>query len=78
MPKLAFTCGDPAGVGPEIIEAWLNAHVGHDCAVADDVVLANNVMLAGHVQVGAFTFIGGGAGVHQFARIGESAMISGL
>ena len=25
-----------------------NAHVGHDCAVADDVVLANNVMLAGH------------------------------
>jgi 4-hydroxythreonine-4-phosphate dehydrogenase len=22
-PKLAFTCGDPAGVGPEIIEAWL-------------------------------------------------------
>ncbi len=55
-----------------------NAHVGHDCAVSDDVVLANNVMLAGHVQVGAFTFVGGGAGVHQFARIGESAMISGL
>ena len=24
--KLAFTCGDPAGVGPEIIEAWLAAH----------------------------------------------------
>ena len=27
MPKpLAFTCGDPAGVGPEIIAAWLQAH----------------------------------------------------
>jgi len=26
MPKLVFTCGDPAGVGPEIIEAWLAAH----------------------------------------------------
>jgi len=27
MPaKLAFTCGDPAGVGPEIIAAWLAAH----------------------------------------------------
>ena len=25
-PKLAFTCGDPAGVGPEIIAAWLQAH----------------------------------------------------
>jgi len=24
--KLAFTCGDPAGVGPEIIAAWLAAH----------------------------------------------------
>ena len=24
--KLAFTCGDPAGIGPEIIEAWLAAH----------------------------------------------------
>jgi 4-hydroxythreonine-4-phosphate dehydrogenase len=24
--KLAFTCGDPAGVGPEIIASWLRAH----------------------------------------------------
>ncbi len=24
--KLAFTCGDPAGVGPEIIATWLAAH----------------------------------------------------
>jgi 4-hydroxythreonine-4-phosphate dehydrogenase len=24
--KLAFTCGDPAGVGPEVIVAWLAAH----------------------------------------------------
>ena len=55
-----------------------NSHVGHDCVVADDVVLANNAMPAGHVQVGAFTFVGGGAGVHQFARIGESVMVSGL
>ncbi len=26
MPKLVFTCGDPGGVGPEIIAAWLAAH----------------------------------------------------
>jgi 4-hydroxythreonine-4-phosphate dehydrogenase len=27
MPaKLAITCGDPAGVGPEIVAAWLAAH----------------------------------------------------
>jgi len=55
-----------------------NAHVGHDCAVADDVVLANNVMLAGHVEVGSFTFVGGGAGIHQFVRIGEGVMVGGL
>jgi len=55
-----------------------NSHVGHDCVVADDVVLANNVMLAGHVTVGAYTFIGGGAGIHQFVRIGASAMVAGL
>jgi len=55
-----------------------NAHVGHDCVVADDVVLANNVMLAGHVAVGAFTFVGGGAGIHQFCRLGEGVMVGGL
>lgn len=54
------------------------SHAGHDCSIGNDVVLANNVMLAGHVDVGAFTFIGGGAGIHQFCRIGEGAMISGL
>ena len=55
-----------------------NVHAGHDCVVADDVVLANNVMLAGHVEVGSFTFVGGGAGIHQFVRIGEGVMVGGL
>jgi len=55
-----------------------NAHVGHDCQVADEVVLANNVMLAGHVEIGSGTFIGGGAGIHQFCRIGEGVMVAGL
>ena len=54
------------------------SHAGHDCVLADDVVLANNAMLAGHVAVGSFTFVGGGAGIHQFVRVGESVMIGGL
>lgn len=54
------------------------SHAGHDCFVGDDVVLANNALLAGHVSVGAFTFVGGGAAIHQFCRIGESAMIAGI
>jgi UDP-N-acetylglucosamine acyltransferase len=53
------------------------AHVAHDCRVAKNVIIANNVMLAGHVTVGANVFIGGGAGIHQFCRIGTYAMIAG-
>lgn len=53
------------------------SHVAHDCVVGDRVVMANAVLLAGHVHVGAHAFIGGGAVVHQFGRIGESAMIGG-
>ncbi|MGK0310331.1 MAG: UDP-N-acetylglucosamine acyltransferase [Lentimonas sp.] len=53
------------------------AHVAHDCELGSGVVLANNVMLAGHIEVGAKTFIGGGAGIHQYCRIGAFAMVAG-
>ena len=32
--KLAFTCGDPAGIGPEIIAAWLAANSAEGADVA--------------------------------------------
>ena len=53
------------------------SHIAHDCELGSGVVLANNVMLAGHVKVGAKTFIGGGAGIHQYCRIGAFAMVAG-
>lgn len=53
------------------------AHIAHDCVLADEVILCNNVMLAGHVVIGAKAFFGGGAGLHQFCRVGTSAMIAG-
>ncbi len=53
------------------------SHAGHDCEVGNQVVLANATLLAGHVSVGDYTFMGGGAAVHQFCRIGESVMIAG-
>jgi UDP-N-acetylglucosamine acyltransferase len=53
------------------------AHVAHDCKLDAHVVLANNVMLAGHITVGERTFIGGGAGIHQFCRIGAYVMVAG-
>jgi UDP-N-acetylglucosamine acyltransferase len=53
------------------------SHVAHDCILEERVVLANATLLAGFVTVGKFSFIGGGAGVHQFCRIGESVMLGG-
>lgn len=34
MSRLAITCGDPAGVGPEIIAGWLAAHPAEAADVA--------------------------------------------
>ncbi len=53
-------------------------HLGHDSQVGHQVILANNVLLAGHVHVADKAFIGGGAAIHQFCRVGEGAMIGGL
>ena len=53
------------------------AHVAHDCIVGDDVILANAATLGGHVRVGNWAILGGLAGVHQFCRIGEHAMVGG-
>ena len=55
-----------------------NVHVGHDCHIGDSIVIVNSVMLAGHVQIHDFAFIGGGAGIHQFCRVGSQSMVGGL
>lgn len=52
-------------------------HLAHDVRLGDDNVIANNVLLAGHVTVGSRVFLGGGAGFHQFLRIGDLAMVQG-
>lgn len=55
-----------------------NTHIGHNCELADDVTMISGSLLGGHVYVGAKAIISGNAGVHQFVRIGELAMVSGL
>jgi UDP-N-acetylglucosamine acyltransferase len=52
----------------------VTSHVGHDCRVGNHVILANGAALAGHVEVDDYAIVGGLAGVHQFARVGESAL----
>jgi len=56
----------------------VGTHVGHDCKVGNNVTMANNAVLGGHVVVEDHVFIGGNSAIHQFVRIGESVMISGV
>jgi UDP-N-acetylglucosamine acyltransferase len=55
-----------------------SSHIAHDCIVGNNVTFANNVALGGHVEIGDYVFIGGQSAIHQFNRIGEGAMISGM
>jgi UDP-N-acetylglucosamine acyltransferase len=54
------------------------SHIGHDCIVGNNVTMANGATLAGHVEVEDYVTISGPSAVHQFCKLGESAMISGL
>ena len=53
-------------------------HVAHDCLISNDTVLANNVQVGGHVTIQNKAIVGGSCAIHQFSRIGESAMIGGM
>ena len=53
------------------------SHLAHNVQLGNHVILANGVLLAGHAEVGDQVFMGGNAMVHQFARVGRLAMISG-
>ncbi|MEE8557726.1 MAG: acyl-ACP--UDP-N-acetylglucosamine O-acyltransferase [Myxococcota bacterium] len=56
----------------------ISAHVAHDCHVGNHVILANQVALGGHITLEDYAVIMGLSGVHQFVRIGESAMVAGM
>jgi UDP-N-acetylglucosamine acyltransferase len=52
----------------------VSSHVAHDCRVGNQVILANGAALGGHVEAQDHAIVGGLAGVHQYVRIGESAL----
>ncbi len=54
------------------------SHVAHDCVIGKGVIMANCVTLGGHVEVGDYAFLGGLAGVHQWARVGAYAIVSAM
>jgi UDP-N-acetylglucosamine acyltransferase len=53
----------------------VNSHVAHDCTVGNHTILANAASLGGCVVVEDHVIVGGLAGVHQFVRLGESAIL---
>lgn len=55
-----------------------NSHLAHDVQLASHCILANDTLLAGHVEMADRVVTGGGAGVHQFVRVGRGAMLGGL
>lgn len=55
----------------------VGAHIGHNCAIANNVIIANNCLLAGHVRVDDQAFIGGGSTFHQNMRVGRLVMVQG-
>jgi UDP-N-acetylglucosamine acyltransferase len=72
----ALTAGSETRLGDNGL-LMVNAHVAHDCQLADEIILANNVMLAGHVTVGSRAYLSGAVAVHQYCRIGAFAMVGG-
>ncbi|GET25492.1 acyl-ACP--UDP-N-acetylglucosamine O-acyltransferase [Prolixibacter sp. NT017] len=55
-----------------------NAHIGHDCEIGNHCIIGFSVGMAGEVIVDDFANISGLTGIHQFSKIGEHCMVSGL
>lgn len=55
----------------------MHSHIAHDCVIGNYSVFANNATLAGHIEIEDHVILGGLCAIHQFVRIGESALISG-
>jgi UDP-N-acetylglucosamine acyltransferase len=73
--------GTVTGIGETVIGSdnlfMAYCHVAHDCVIGNRVIMANASTLAGHVLVEDFAILGGLSAIHQYVRIGESAMLSG-
>jgi UDP-N-acetylglucosamine acyltransferase len=55
-----------------------NVHIAHDSIIGNHCIFANNVMLAGHVHIEDHANIGGGAGLHHFARVGYCGFVGAM
>jgi len=73
----ALNSSDKTTIGNNCL-IMVGVHLAHDCHVGNHAILVNNVMLAGHVVVEDRAYLGGGAAVHQFCRVGKLSMVGGM
>jgi UDP-N-acetylglucosamine acyltransferase len=50
-------------------------HIAHNCKIGNNTIITNFSQLAGYVEVEDNANIGGMVGIHQYVRIGKSAMV---
>jgi UDP-N-acetylglucosamine acyltransferase len=72
----AVELGDVTQMGDDNL-LMVGAHVGHDCQLGSQLIIANNVLLGGHAVVEDHAYLSGAVAVHQFCRVGHSAMVGG-
>lgn len=53
------------------------SHVAHDCVIGNSCIIANGALIGGHVILHDNVYLSGNCAVHQFARIGRLALLSG-
>lgn len=51
------------------------SHIAHDCRIGSHVIIANGAQFAGHVSIEDYVVVGALVGIHQYARVGESAIL---
>lgn len=50
-------------------------HVAHDCQLGNNIVMTNSATLGGHVTIEDNAVIAGLTTIHQYVRIGKTAMV---
>ncbi len=55
-----------------------NSHIAHDCIIGNGCILANGALMGGHCTLEDGAFLSGNSAVHQFAKVGRLALLSGV
>lgn len=79
---VTMNCGTEAGGGvTQVGDDGLfmaGCHIAHDAIVGNRVIVVNSAAVAGHCIIEDDVIIGGLAGIHQFVRVGQGAIIGAV